>query len=295
VSSQPSVTAVRSAEIAVDDLDASARFYRELWLLDEVARDGRSAYFRGTSSEHHVLVLRESDEHGLMRVNLAASDRASVDALHEKVAATGATIVSEPATIGEPGGGYGFAFNDGERREFRVVAEVETLAEGRHEPDLPGKVSHIVINSDPLGRVTQLFRETLGFRLRDQTGRANFLGCNADHHSLAFGRMGGTALNHIAFEVPTLDGEMRAAGRMKRSGIPIEWGIGRHGPGKNVFAYFIDPNGYVIEYTTEMQQVDDATYVPGTPETWKRAPHSDSWGLADPPTQRFRDAIVGRR
>ena len=56
----------------------------------------------------------------------------------------------------------------------------------------------------------------LVFRLRDQTGRANFIGCNADHHSLAFGRVGGTALNHVAFDIGDLDGEMRAAGRMKR-------------------------------------------------------------------------------
>ena len=290
----PGVSAVRSVEFGVRDLDVSAAFYRERWLLDEVARDGSSAWFRGTGAEHHLLAIHAGKPFGVVRINLAASDRARVDALHRALLAAGVTVLHAPRELDEPGGGYGFAFDDGERREFRISADVATQAVRLDAPDRAHKISHIVLNSDPSGRTANLFCDVLGFRLRDQTDRANFLGCNADHHSLAFGRLGGTALNHVAFEVPTLDGEMRAAGRLKKSGVPLEWGVGRHGPGSNVFAYFVDPDGYCVEYTTEMAQIDDATYVAGTPETWKRAPHSDAWGIADPPTQRFRDAITGR-
>jgi hypothetical protein len=49
----------------------------------------------------------------------------------------------------------------------------------------------------------------------------------------------------------------------------------------------------VIEYTAEMQQVDDTTYVIGTPETIARAAHSDMWGLAEPPTELFLKALQG--
>ena len=37
-------------------------------------------------------------------------------------------------------------------------------------------------------------------------------------------------------------------------------GLGRHGPWANVFAYFVDPHGLAIEYTCEMEQVDE-TYL----------------------------------
>jgi catechol 2,3-dioxygenase-like lactoylglutathione lyase family enzyme len=290
----PAVTAVRSVELGVRDLSASAAFYQDTWLLGEVGRTASAVYFRAGGPEHHVLAIHAGRAFGLVRINLAAADRSSVDALHDALTSTPVSIVHGPRDLDEPGGGYGFAFDDGEGREFRIIAGIPAHADVDHRPDRPGKISHIVLNSDVSGRVAQIFTERLGFRLRDQTPRANFIGCNADHHSLAFGRVGGTALNHVAFEVPTLDGEMRAAGRMKRSGVPIEWGVGRHGPGDNVFAYFVDPNGYAVEYTTEMLQVDDAHYVPGTPESWKRAPHSDAWGVAEPPTQRFRDAITGK-
>jgi len=44
---------------------------------------------------------------------------------------------------------------------------------------------------------------------------------------------------------------MRGSGRMIDAGFPIAWGVGRHGPGDNVFSYFIDPVGTVIEYTAD--------------------------------------------
>ena len=61
-----------------------------------------------------------------------------------------------------------------------------------------------------------------------------------------------------------------------------------------MFAYFIDPAGYVIEYTAEVQQVDDS-YKVGMPDDWIRPPelHGDSWGFAGPATDRMREATQG--
>lgn len=292
--SAPAVTAVRSIELGVGDLAASTKFYEDIWLLEKVAHGPHSAHFRAAGPEHHVVVLHDDRPAGIVRINLAAPDRAAVDALHAALANKPVTIVHPPRDLDEPGGGYGFAFVDAEGREFRVIADIPQHADVDRRADRPEKISHIVIASNAEDSVAKLFCDVLGFRLRDQTDRANFIGCNSDHHSLAFGRLGGTALNHVAFDTGSLDGEMRAAGRLKKSGFPIEWGIGRHGPGANVFAYFLDPTGYAIEYTTEMQQVDDATYRPGDPVKWKRQPHSDQWGTAEGPTQRFKDAIAGK-
>jgi catechol 2,3-dioxygenase len=80
---------------------------------------------------------------------------------------------------------------------------------------------------------------------------------------------------------------MRGAGRMRDAGYPIEWGVGRHGPGNNVFAYFAGPEEIPLEYTSEVLQIDDS-YVPRGPEHWKFAPgRSDQWGITNPPTARL--------
>src|SRR5437016_1800974 len=80
---------------------------------------------------------------------------------------------------------------------------------------------------------------------------------NRTNHCIAYARGGFSSLNHIAFEMADLDGVMRGIGRMRDAGFPAVWGPGRHGPGNNLFGYFIGPHGGVIEYTAEVAEVGD--------------------------------------
>ena len=124
----------------------------------------------------------------------------------------------------------------------------------------------------------------------DRTRIMAFMRCNSDHHSLALGDTDNDALNHVAFLMPSIDDVMRGGGRMKDAGYGIEWGPGRHGPGDNAFNYFVGPFGLVIEYTAEVEQVDDH-YVPGLPDDWKWPPgRIDQWGIGVGPTDRLKQA-----
>ena len=255
--------------------------------MQRVAGNGDPVFFRAGGSAHHALELRSGPMGRLAAVSLATTDRASVDAFVSRVVAAGGTVLAEPAPRAASGGGYGFRLLDPEGREYEVVSDVDGHDATLHVNDIPTKISHVVLNAEDADRTTGFLRDAFGFRLRDQTKMMDFLGCNADHHSIAVTRIGNTSLNHVAFEIPDMDGVMRASGRLKQHGYGIEWGVGRHGPGNNVFSYFIDPNELAIEYTTEIQQVDDATYRVGTPESWARGKNLDSWGLAEPPSRRF--------
>ncbi len=83
---------------------------------------------------------------------------------------------------------------------------------------------------------------------------------------------------------------MRGGVRMKDAGFPIQWGPGRHGPGNNLFNYFIDPFGVVIEYTAEVEQIDEH-YVSHGPEHWKwPAGRVDQWGISPPPGATLKAA-----
>ena len=86
--------------------------------------------------------------------------------------------------------------------------------------------------------------EVLGLRVVDETRVNGFFNCGNDHHCIVVGRRQSPTLNHIAFEIPDLDSVMRMAGTMREAGYPIEWGVGRHGPGNNVFAYFAGPEEF---------------------------------------------------
>ena len=291
--SEASVNALSAVEIGVPDLPAATEFYEKTWGLSVVERTPTAAYLRATGSDHYVLALHRRDKPGFVRVRLGAQDRRTVDSLFARVKESDATVISAPGTLDTPGGGYGFAFRDPEGHEFQIACDVQRHADATFKNDRPYRLSHVVFNSVDSDAAAAFLRDALGFRLRDRTRRVSFMGCNSDHHCIAVTNRGNSAVSHVAYELPNLEAVLRGCGRLKQAGLKIEWGVGRHGTGDNVFAYFVDPNGFAIEYTAEMQQVDDATHVAGTPETITRQSHSDAWGLTDPPSPRFLAAVEG--
>lgn len=85
---------------------------------------------------------------------------------------------------------------------------------------------------------------------------------------------------------------MRSVGRMRKAGLDPIWGPGRHGPGGNVFTYFADPNGYVVEFTTDQFKVDDNW----KPKEWARTvENADVWGAAGGPTELVLKLWSGKR
>lgn len=289
----PRVTGLRSIEYAVPDIETTSRFYENMWGLTPVAEHHGARYFRATGSEHHIVVLHERPTVGVEKVTFAADDAASVDALHAKLGGLGISIDDAPAALEAPGGGYGFSFTDRDGLVYAVSSDVVQHADATMADDRPFKLSHVVLNSEKVDDQTDWFCDALGFKLSDRTERMNFIRCSPDHHSIAFAKMGGPSLNHTAFEVPDLDALMRGAGRLKRSGFTVDWGVGRHGPGNNIYSYFREPNGLVVEYTAEVEQVDDS-YEAGGPEDWaKRVGGPDRWGFADPPNESIRKAMHG--
>src|SRR4051794_21550701 len=161
------VNAVRGFEIGVTDLARSIAFYRDVWALGVVHQDAASCSLRTTGPEHHAVTLHQRPEVGLVRVNLAAPDRATVDALYRQVQAKGAALLGEPAPYAGPGGGYGFACRDVDGRELRILSDVARHADTADAKDRPCKLSHVVFNSNDVARTTEFYREALGFRLSD--------------------------------------------------------------------------------------------------------------------------------
>jgi len=156
----------------------------------------------------------------------------------------------------------------------------------------PVRLAHVNLNSVDVDTSAAFYEKALGFRLTDRSKAMAFVRCNGDHHAVVIAEAPVNGLNHVAFLMPDLESVMRGAGRLIDAGFPIAWGVGRHGPGDNVFAYFIDPAGFVIEYTAEVLQVDDSYVVRG-PGEWTWPPgRTDHWGIAPPKADHVKAAQV---
>ncbi len=289
--SSPWIEAVRSVALNVPDLAQAEAFYTDVWKLDVAHRKEGALYLRGTGGDHHLLALYAGGPVPQIRqVTLRARSAEALQAVAEAVPRAGGRITSPIGPLHRnPAGGTGLTFSDPHGRIFQVV-HGDTRREGTVERDRPERLTHVVLNSHAVDETQQFLMDALGFRLADRTVAIAFMNCNSDHHSLAVGISDNDALNHIAFLMPDADSVMRGGGRMKDAGFPIQWGPGRHGPGDNLFNYFIDPFGVVIEYTAEVEQVDES-YVPRGPADWKWPPgRVDQWGIAPPPGPTLKEA-----
>ncbi|WP_059008189.1 VOC family protein [Streptomyces specialis] len=278
------LTHVRHVALAVPDFRETVEFYRSAWGLEVVEKDAGVVFF-GTPAhpEQYIVRVREDGDKRVDLIAFAAQDAAAVDALAQRLGAAGVRLVTEPDRLDTPGGGYGFRFFDPDGRLIEVSSDVAQRRARALEPteSIPQKLSHVVINSPEVRATKRFYEQHLGFRLSDWLeDKMCFLRVREDHHILAIGQGPHTSLNHVSFEMRGIDEFMRGTGRMIRQGKPPVWGPGRHGAGDNTFSYFTDPVGNVVEYTTELQRIEDEDW---QPRTFSTAPEeADQWGTAGP-------------
>lgn len=257
-------TRLRSVAVGAAEPAALADFYEQVWGLRRAAEHDGVIYLRGSGPEHHILTVHPGRQSSVQGYSLGLADPDGVDALAGELRHDPRTnLVRGPAPLEGPGGGYGLTFTDPDGREVELSADVSAAEAATHQaPVLPTKVSHVVLNSPKATVYARFLIDTLGFKLSDETQFMVFLKCSRDHHSIALAQAPYPSLNHIAFEVPTLEDVLSGVEHMGANGYEPIWGPGRHGPGKNVFGYFVAPNGQVVEYTSEVEQLDDRDLAP---------------------------------
>jgi catechol 2,3-dioxygenase-like lactoylglutathione lyase family enzyme len=276
------VTSLRHVDVAVPDFDEQVDFYGGVWGLTRVDGDKDIAFFAAEGSpEQYVYRIRKADGKRLDLIAFGADSPEDVDRLAGDLAEAGVRFVSEPGQLQTPGAGYGFRFFDPDGRVVEVSSGVEQRAPREVEPreGIPVALNHVVLNSPNRKDVEAFYAEHLGFKLSDWIPFMGFYRCNVNHHSLAIADGEVATLNHVAFEVNSIDDMMRGSGRVMKDGrARIMMGPGRHSAGDNTFYYFFDPQGNVSEYTAEVEQIlNEDAWTP------REHPPTDMWGTAQMP------------
>lgn len=284
------ITHLRHVDLAIPDFEAQRSFYTGLWGLTEVERDSGISFLAAEGSpERYIIRLRKDENKRIDLVAFGAADRASVDALAEDLARRGVQLIFQPEDMQTPGGGYGFRFFDIDGRTVEVSCDVATRQHRRIEAkeSIPVRLSHVVFNSADPAATVAWYVENLSFAVSDQLISPHlgdlmwFLRCNDWHHSLAVARGPHVSLHHASFEMRGIDEYMRGSGRLIRAGIEKVWGPGRHLAGNNTFTYFLDPQGNTVEYTTELERLDEDAWHPSIYDI-SEPMVADQWGTANP-------------
>jgi catechol 2,3-dioxygenase-like lactoylglutathione lyase family enzyme len=272
------VNVIKLAHVGLNALDLSqqAAFYNDKWGLQPIDEFGREMFFRAEGPAHHVLTLHENDRAGMHHVALEVATAADIDQAYEELQAAGIDVVIPPAQELEPGIKRAIRFKDPDGFLVELVAGVDSVSDPYGARDVkPQDLNHVVLNVGDMDRSEAFYRDLLGFRLTDRfIGGLSFWGCNANHHSLAFGkaRDGGPAFNHAAFEMKDWEDWIKAVFFAGERGIQRVWGPGRHVFGNNLFSYYYDPEGNTVEYTAEVEQITNPARQPRL-----EPPNADQW------------------
>jgi catechol 2,3-dioxygenase-like lactoylglutathione lyase family enzyme len=275
--------------LGVPNIDTVAEFYTKNWAMELVGVDGGRVYFRSRGMRHGDLMLRSAERSCLDHIALYVDSEPDLQSILERIQGAGHSFLQGPTAGVHPGESISAAVRDPDVNRIEIVVPEKeatgsdpTTAAARH-------LGHVVLWS-PQVQAQEDFYALLGFQVSDRTHVGmSFLRCNTDHHSIALARSarGKTGLQHVAFDVGSIDEVMREFGRLRSEDIDCVWGVGRHGPGNNVFSYYTDPAGNVIEYYGEMEKVAPNEKV--TPKFWDSQHRGDLWGVAGAPPEIMRD------
>lgn len=264
--------------LQVTDLAMSTHFYSHLMGLKIEKSDAHATWLR-CSDKPYDLVLEAGDIPGLTRVGFELESRAGLVEAFNHIAG----VDLSPAWTDETS----FRFrNPDTGLELDYFAE-QPRAATQFEPTFTKivRLGHVVLNVASYPDAHRFWVDLLGFEISDHVpGQIAFLRCwpNPLHHSLALLTGERDSLNHFNFMVSDIDDIGMAMNRMKKAGVPIVFGPGRHLPSGSIFLYMNDPDGMSTEYSFGMEEF---------PELDARAPRElepkpevlDTWGsVADP-------------
>ncbi|OBF51623.1 2,3-dihydroxybiphenyl 1,2-dioxygenase [Mycobacterium sp. 852002-50816_SCH5313054-b] len=249
-------------------------------------------HLRGTRAGGPCVILRRGPQTRFAGVAFQAADEADVLRLSDK---SGAPVRPLPDSIG----GLSVDLTDPSGTPVRVVAGMHELPEltgqrphlfnfgddvrrtnvGQRPPRVPARVErlgHLVMQStkylealnwylDNLGMIVSDFLFFPGQRRRGPT--MSFIRCDrgstpADHHTLAVALGPADRYVHSAFQVSDLDALAAGGEYLRERGYRRSWGVGRHIQGSQIFDYWRDPDGFLVEHFADGDLFDN-TVEPG--------------------------------
>lgn len=279
--------------LAVPDLEAAVAFYVDRWGLSLVQREGDRCFLATTDACYADLVLLVGAEPALDHLAFAFASADELESVLDAVVACGHPGLRPLGPPEEPGQERSAAVLDPDGNTVELVLGSNRGA-GHGAGDAPPptrgvaprKIGHVVLGT-PQRDAMEAFYRHLGFVVSDRTAQGmSFLRCNEDHHTLALATTEAPWLQHVAYDVGTVDAVMRAMAAFREAGIAPIWGPGRHGPGDNIFTYYQDPAGTIIEYYGELEIFEEFDPKLEARE-WGPEHRGDTWGLAGPPPPAF--------
>lgn len=280
------------------DLDRVERFFNDFGLATASRSDGR-LYLRGAEPHPYCYVAELAERPEAVAIAFRVG---SLDELRAATAIAGAGGIE---ALDAPGGGQRVSLRDPDGLRIDLVHGIapadpspmrEPLAinharlkrrygETQRPARGPAQIlrlGHALIFVTDFGRSVEWYRRNLGFLPSDilyDGAKENqvgvFLRCDrgeewVDHHTFGIFKGPKPRVHHASFEVQDFDAQSIGHEWLMERGWTPEWGIGRHILGSQIFDYWRDPSGFLVEHFTDgdlFNRGSPTNYHQAAPET----------------------------
>lgn len=196
---------------------------------------------------------------------------------------------------------------------YNLGGSVDRINQPQRPPRMPAgveRLGHVVLQTTRYRASLNWYLQHLGMIVsdflhfpgqRDRGPTMSFIRCDrgdtpSDHHTLAVTLGPRNRYVHSAYQVADIDAMAAGGEYLKDLGYHHSWGIGRHIQGSQIFDYWRDPDGFLVEHFSDGDMFD-ASLEPGwAPMTasglaqWGPPPSADFLGIT-PGKESLREAM----
>lgn len=280
--STPRVHNLHHVEILTPKIEESLDFFTRVLGLHETDREGQSVYLR-TSGEfgHHSTVLTESDKPGLGHMGWQVAEPAHVEGWsrrlkeakveHELLAGGTQKAQGDTVRFTTPFGHEMELFYDVERVLSPTPSRL--LSQPMRYP-APGigvrRLDHVNVTAPDVDAARDWYTGVLDFKLREAARTPDgdlgvWMSVTSQVHDLAVQRDGlgkPGRLHHIAYNLDTPEGILRACDIFMDEETPIDTGPGKHGLTQAFYVYAFEPGGNRVELFSGGYAIHAPDWVP---------------------------------
>lgn len=259
------VHAVGHMKINTNDVEGVVRDTTKILGLHVTHSDDKQTWLssNGRAAE---LVVCKSDENSAHTIGLEALTVEAVREAESRVEKAGCKILSSEPSMSCIAAGVTFSTPEGLR--FEIHTPIIDAIYGRRHPTAgvgANRMDHInLITPNPEATRNQL-TAIGGLQLSESLVNDSLswmYGGNRQHHILGLVK-GEVGLHHYSFEFLEFSSYCKLGDILDSFDKEVLWGPGRHRPGDNTYAYFIEASGGMIECSGAMALVaDDKNFRP---------------------------------
>ncbi|KAL4936476.1 hypothetical protein BDV06DRAFT_204947 [Aspergillus oleicola] len=309
----PKIQLVRIAHVLYthEDIDRARDFLADFG-MQETKCIGDKIYFRGTGSEPFVYCARKDQHDEFGGAAFVVESEADLEVAKSLPGATDIYRLTDA-----PGGGNCVTFYDPvDNFPMHLVHgqtlrdHVETFApltfnfpEEKHRPGNKTqrfekgpapvhKLGHFGMCVTDFAKAYEFYTTHFNFKasnlVHDNTGRdiTTFLHLDrgselVDHHCFFFFEGPKSHVHHSSFETHDFDTQVLGHDWLRHKGYQNCWGVGRHIMGSQIFDYWFDTSGFILEHYVDGDLVNDAN---PTESELAQPGNLHVWGPDLPPT-----------